>query len=152
MGLFLGDTPVEIYFNGTSASLPVQGVFLGPVQVFPTGAAVTVPGAPTIDFAAALPDEFPQDSSFSLHFFPPESDGGSEITSYLYFIDGEPFTTPPTEPPNSDGNPDTIDVLWQGSGDPVVDYSDFVGKSVQVRAVNAVGEGPLSEPFEILEN
>jgi hypothetical protein len=39
MGIFLGDRPVTVYFNGASASLPVQGVFLGPVQVFPTGAA-----------------------------------------------------------------------------------------------------------------
>jgi hypothetical protein len=39
MGIFLGDKPVSVYFNGTNASLPVQGVFLGPIQVFPTGAA-----------------------------------------------------------------------------------------------------------------
>jgi hypothetical protein len=39
MGVFLGDKPVTIYFNGASASLPVQGVFLGPVQVFPAGTA-----------------------------------------------------------------------------------------------------------------
>jgi hypothetical protein len=39
MGIFLGDKPVSVYFNGTNASLPVQGVFLGPVQVFPAGAA-----------------------------------------------------------------------------------------------------------------
>jgi hypothetical protein len=39
MGIFLGDRPVSVFFNGASASLPVQGVFLGPVQVFPTGTA-----------------------------------------------------------------------------------------------------------------
>jgi len=39
MGVFLGDKPVTIYFNGASASLPVQGVFLGGAQVFPTGSA-----------------------------------------------------------------------------------------------------------------
>jgi hypothetical protein len=43
MGIFLGDRPVSVYFNGASASLPVQGVFLGGVQVFPTGTAATVP-------------------------------------------------------------------------------------------------------------
>jgi hypothetical protein len=42
MGIFLGDTPVEIYFNGAAAGLPVQGVFLGGIQVFPTGTAATV--------------------------------------------------------------------------------------------------------------
>jgi hypothetical protein len=39
MGIFLGDKPVDVYFNGAAASLPVQGVFLGGIQVFPTGAA-----------------------------------------------------------------------------------------------------------------
>jgi hypothetical protein len=39
MGIFLGDKPVSVYFNGTNASLPVQGVFLGGIQVFPTGTA-----------------------------------------------------------------------------------------------------------------
>jgi hypothetical protein len=39
MGIFLGDRPVSVFFNGANASLPVQGVFLGPVQVFPAGAA-----------------------------------------------------------------------------------------------------------------
>jgi hypothetical protein len=42
MGIFLGDRPVSVYFNGASASLPVQGVFLGPVQVFPTGTAAAI--------------------------------------------------------------------------------------------------------------
>jgi hypothetical protein len=42
MGLFLGDTPVEIYFNGAAAGLPVQGVFLGGIQVFPAGTAAAI--------------------------------------------------------------------------------------------------------------
>jgi hypothetical protein len=43
MGIFLGDRPVSVFFNGAAAGLPVQGVFLGPIQVFPTGTAETVP-------------------------------------------------------------------------------------------------------------
>jgi hypothetical protein len=39
MGIFLGDKQVSVYFNGAAAGLPVQGVFLGPIQVFPTGTA-----------------------------------------------------------------------------------------------------------------
>jgi hypothetical protein len=39
MGIFLGDKPVTVFFNGANASLPVQGVFLGGIQVFPTGTA-----------------------------------------------------------------------------------------------------------------
>jgi hypothetical protein len=45
MGMFLGDRPVSAYFNGASASLPVQGVFLGGIQVFPTGAAAFSPNS-----------------------------------------------------------------------------------------------------------
>jgi hypothetical protein len=41
MGIFLGDRPVSVFFNGASASLPVQGVFLGGIQVFPAAAAAT---------------------------------------------------------------------------------------------------------------
>jgi hypothetical protein len=53
MSIFLGDTPVEIYFNGTSAGLPVQGVFLGPIQVFPTGTA-----AATLYFDGDVDDDW----------------------------------------------------------------------------------------------
>jgi len=42
MGIFLGDKPVSVYFNGTNASVPVQGVFLGGIQVFPTGTAAAI--------------------------------------------------------------------------------------------------------------
>jgi hypothetical protein len=53
MGIFLGDKPVSVYFNGASASLPVQGVFLGPVQVFPTGSA-----AATLYFNGAVDSDW----------------------------------------------------------------------------------------------
>jgi hypothetical protein len=42
MSIFLGDRPVSVFFNGAAAGLPVQGVFLGGIQVFPTGAAATL--------------------------------------------------------------------------------------------------------------
>jgi hypothetical protein len=42
MGIFLGDKPVTVFFNGAAAGLPVQGVFLGPIQVFPTGTAAAI--------------------------------------------------------------------------------------------------------------
>jgi hypothetical protein len=42
MGIFLGDKPVTVFFNGAAAGLPVQGVFLGGIQVFPTGTAAAV--------------------------------------------------------------------------------------------------------------
>jgi hypothetical protein len=42
MSIFLGDRPVSVFFNGAAAGLPVQGVFLGPIQVFPTGTAAAI--------------------------------------------------------------------------------------------------------------
>jgi hypothetical protein len=53
MGIFLGDRPVSVFFNGASASLPVQGVFLGPIQVFPTGTA-----AATLYFDGDVDDDW----------------------------------------------------------------------------------------------
>jgi hypothetical protein len=49
MGIFLGDKPVSVYFNGTNASVPVQGVFLGGIQVFPAGTAAA-PAALLLNF------------------------------------------------------------------------------------------------------
>jgi hypothetical protein len=50
MGIFLGDKPVDVYFNGAAAGLPVQGVFLGGIQVFPAAAAVTFPASDLLAF------------------------------------------------------------------------------------------------------
>jgi hypothetical protein len=53
MGIFLGDRPVSVFFNGAAAGLPVQGVFLGGIQVFPTGTA-----AATLYFNGAVDDDW----------------------------------------------------------------------------------------------
>jgi hypothetical protein len=54
MGIFLGDKPVSVYFNGAAAGLPVQGVFLGGIQVFPAGAAA-------INWSPVLESDFGDD-------------------------------------------------------------------------------------------
>jgi len=132
MGIFLGDKPVSVYFNGTNASLPVQGVFLGPVQVFPTGAAATVPGAPTIVSA--------EDDGVSLTtiiFSPPTNDGGSEVTGYRFFFDG------------SEVFPDNVPLTAFGDNFGALFANGFVGQTAEISAVNAIGEGPKSDPVTI---
>jgi hypothetical protein len=124
MSIFLGDRPVSVFFNGASASLPVQGVFLGGIQVFPTGAGGTVPGVPGIDGASA------QNGTTAVILFPGTDEGSSPITSYEFTFDGVPVV------------PDTADLeslAFTFTG-------NFAGQDVRVRAVNAVGAGPFSDP------
>jgi hypothetical protein len=131
MGIFLGDRPVSVFFNGASASLPVQGVFLGGIQVFPTGAAATVPGAPTWDGTPPASG----DDTFDQPFLAPADDGGSEITGYNVYVD---------------------DVLDNSIGptDALVALAIFSVEGtyeIAVAAVNAVGEGPrLTATYEYI--
>jgi hypothetical protein len=120
MGIFLGDKPVNVFFNGAAAGLPVQGVFLGGIQVFPTGTAATVPGAPTITFVGA-----------DIEFTPPEDDGGSAILSYNVYVNGV-----------FDSNVVVV-------GDTFFDAPASIGvdDEVEIAAVNAIGEGPRSNVF-----
>jgi hypothetical protein len=126
MSIFLGDRPVSVFFNGASASLPVQGVFLGGIQVFPTGTAATVPGAPTIDSAAFL------SPNTLVVFYPPEDDGGSAITGYNFYFNGTLRT------------PDSV-VPDNGELIATFEDQDYSEQTVEVSAVNAIGEGPKSD-------
>jgi len=131
MGVFLGDKPVSVYFNGASASLPVQGVFLGPIQVFPAGTAATVPGAPTW---GGTPPASGSDT-FEQAFLAPADDGGSEITGYNIYVDDELDQTLPLADL-------TVIVIFAIPGT----------YEIAVAAVNAVGEGPrLTTTYEYVE-
>jgi hypothetical protein len=129
MSIFLGDRPVSVFFNGAAAGLPVQGVFLGGIQVFPTGAAATVPGAPTWD---GTPPASGGDQ-FDHPFLAPADDGGSEITGYNIYVD------------------DVLDNSISSSGSLFATVIfDVPGTyEIAVAAVNAVGEGPrLTATYE----
>jgi hypothetical protein len=133
MGIFLGDKPVSVFFNGASASLPVQGVFLGGIQVFPAGAAATVPGAPTWDGTppASGGDEFDHP------FLAPANDGGSEITGYNVYVNNE------------------LVLEGQDPGQLFVNFTLSIAGTyeIAVAAVNAVGEGPrLTTVYEFVED
>jgi hypothetical protein len=146
MGIFLGDRPVSVFFNGASASLPVQGVFLGGIQVFPTGTAATVPGAPTI--AAAFFD----DVDFVTTVIGSGLNNGADVTSIrvVFSESGEP--TPLTDPDPESGNPNSV--LSNADGSYSFSYkfsSDFTGETVQVFATNSVGEGEGNTPVTVID-
>jgi len=82
----------------------------------------TVPGKPIIVSAV--------DAQVFI-FDDPTNDGGAEITTHKVFVDGQEVT------------PDEL------TTESVVLADFFPGSSVQVSAVNAVGEGPRSAPFTL---
>ena len=84
--------------------------------------APTVPGAPTIESAFVAGN-----GGTDIEWQAPTSDGGAAITGYRVYFNGEYVT------------PDTI------VGSTYYRFeSNFTGYSVQVSAINAVGEGPKS--------
>ena len=84
--------------------------------------APTVPGAPTIEAAFVAGN-----GGTDIEWTAPASDGGAAITGYRVYFNGEYVT------------PDTI------VGSTYYRFeSNFTGYSVQVSAINAVGEGPKS--------
>jgi len=121
----LGSVAAAPFVGDTFASL-----YLGNERV-PTVPGKPVVGQPVVEIQGG---EAPIDYTAIFFFNNPANDGGSEITDYKVFVDGQEVT------------PDEI-------SDNVV--FDFVvtlaepapGSSVQVSAVNAVGEGPRSDPL-----
>jgi len=145
MGIFLGDKPVSVYFNGASASLPVQGVFLGGIQVFPTGAGGTVPGAPTITNA------FYDEGDFVTIVEGNGLNNGADVTSIrvVFSESGEP--TPLTDPDPDSGNPNSLLSNADGSYSFSYKFSgDLSGETVQVFATNSVGEGEGNTPVTVI--
>ena len=92
--------------------------------------APTVPGAPTI--AQAFYD--PGDGGTNVSWQAPTSNGGAAITAYRVYFEGNLYT------PNSIVN----STYFRFS-------NDFSGASVEVSAVNAIGEGPRSAGFTVAE-
>ncbi len=116
--------------NGTEYTVQVRAVNevgAGPASDSTKVTPATVPGAPQ-DLSAQG-----QDSSGVLSFSAPASDGGSPITGYEYTVDGgttwHSLTTTGTGPYQA-----TISGLTNGTA-----------YTVQVRAVNEVGDGPGSD-------
>lgn len=87
----------------------------------------TVPGPPTI--TAATYSESPPSTNVS--FSAPANGGGASIISYKFYFDGV------------QQSPDVITSVANFSGD------DYRGQECRMSAVNAVGEGPLSDPVTV---
>lgn len=88
----------------------------------------TVPGKPDVDGYFA---ELTGGSTFVDTPADPD-DGGSAITGRAWYIDGV-LTTPATD-----------------VGSYVVFTGDLTGAEIRVAAVNAIGTGPRSEPYQFL--
>jgi hypothetical protein len=93
---------------------------------------LTVPSAPAITNVTSA------DGQVSCDYAPPESDGGSAITAYRFFVNGD-FVGEATE-----GIPQPGDAADNADEETVPCEP---GDIVRVSAVNAVGEGPKSDPF-----
>ena len=87
----------------------------------------TVPGAPTNVSA----EYFAGAAATEVSWTDPQDDGGSSITGRVFYFDG--VAVVPEE-------------LGQSEAQFFTDYS---GASVEVAAVNAIGEGPKSAPVTV---
>ena len=121
MSIYLGSQAVTVYLGAVEVASP-GGAYLDGLQVFPTGPSV--PGVPSIDGASA------ENGTTAVNLFAGTDDGGSAITAYQFTFNGVPVT-----PATSDLN--TLTFTFS---------ANYALQEVRVRAVNAVGAGPYSEP------
>ena len=84
----------------------------------------TVPGAPTLTYA------FWTGVDTVLNVSAPASDGGSAVTAYQFTFDGVQVA-----PTSFDGEYRFL--------------ADYNGQAARVRAVNAIGAGPYSDPVTV---
>jgi hypothetical protein len=115
---------VKLGTSNVTLKLGTQSVtgYLGSAIV-----TASVPGAPT-GVAAQWNGSFTQ-----VVMSAPASDGGSEISEYRVYINA---------------------VLVQ-FGDTALEYfiaANYAGQQVTASAVNAVGEGPQSDPFTVVDS
>jgi hypothetical protein len=104
----------------------VAAVYLGSEQVW---SAVSVPGKPTI--IEAYPD-----NGLTVVIITPPADGGSAITGYVAYIDGLSMDFTSVVDP-VDGN---VTIFLTG---------EYEFQEAEVAAVNAIGEGPKSDPATV---
>ena len=111
----------------------VEDVFIGSIL-----ATTFAPGAPTITNAGQ--DLIPQGGILGVYFTAPADDGDSAITSYRVYVDGQQLPTQDfefvDENDYTSAGPYTISIIETGGS--------LAGTSVEIAAVNSVGEGPKS--------
>jgi hypothetical protein len=124
MAAKLGSTDVSFRLGAGE----VAAVYLGSQEVW---SAVSVPGKPpTLNLFLF------SDATWIAQIGVPE-DGGSQITDYRIYVNGI------LRDSNTFEDPELI-------SERQVDGSLFPGDSITASAVNAIGEGPQSDPFVIV--
>ena len=121
MSAKLGSTDVSFRLGAVTPA----AVYLGAEQVW---SAITVPSAPIVDEA------WYDGNKTRVSISESQSDGGSPITSYKFYFDG------------IEVEPDFVMTLPQYFAE---FNDDYLGQHAQASAVNAIGEGPLSNSFEV---
>jgi predicted RNA-binding protein with TRAM domain len=134
-----GATPLT---NGTSYPIElraVNAVGTGPASASQSGTPYTTPGAPSIITGAD--GMVAANQSLTVNFSAPSSDGGSAISAYQYSTDAGATWQDRTDdqPPTS-----TTMTITTISADGVTALTDGVTYDVEIRAVNAAGDGPGS--------
>ena len=123
--------------NGVEYDVQVRAensVGEGPWSPVGTGTPLTAPGAPSIDSVS------PGDETLAVAWSAPASDGGRDITAYdLRYIRSD-------APSKADSNWTVRDGIWSSGAlrYTVSSLTNGVDYDVQVRAVNAVGNGSWS--------
>jgi titin len=128
--------------NGTAYPIElraVNAVDTGPASAPSSGTPYTTPGAPSIITGAD--GMVAADQSLTVSFSAPTSDGGSPVTGYQYSTDAGA-----TWQDRTDGQAatSTTIVITEVSADGVTSLVDGDTYDVEIRAVNAAGDGPGS--------
>ncbi len=135
-----GSTPLT---NGTPYSIEmeaVNSVGAGASSNSVSSTPYTTPGAPTITTGSS--GMIPSSQSLTVDFTAPNSNGGSAITAYQYSTDAGVAWHDRTDGASATSTTMTITAL---SSDGTTALTNGTTYDVEIRAVNAAGDGPGSD-------
>ena len=118
----------------------VNAVGAGPASNSVPGTPATTPGAPTITTGSA--GMTPSNQSLTVDFTAPTGNGGSAITAYQYSTDAGATWRARTDGSSATATTMVIAALSSDGSTPL---SNGTAYHVEIRAVNAIGDGPGSD-------